>query len=225
MAPPPSTTAASTAAVFTPEPPEPLPQILPETGAIEEISAVDAKSLAILVKRLAQLDYFQVLGLSHQASFSEIKRAFYRESRTYHPDRFFHIDAPDAKADIIAIYKRITEAYYFLRDDGKRKKYSADVVGPERQAKLRFTELSEVETKQQVKKEQEAQIGTHPKGRQFYAEASKAFANGRWSDAQRSIKMALTYEKDNPRYQEMRKDVEQKLLDESRNKGDQFKIK
>src|SRR5687767_15109395 len=122
--------------------------------------------------------------------------------------------------DIGTIYKRITEAYYFLKDDTKRKKYIADITGPERKNKLRFTEASEVETKQQQKKEQEEQIGTHPKGRQMYATALKDIDAKRWSDAQRNLKSALMYERDNARYKEKLAEVEQKLHDEFKSKGE-----
>src|SRR5207244_1685748 len=119
----------------------------------------------------------------------------------------------------------ITEAYYFLRDDTKRKKYLADVNSPERKAKLRFTETSEVETKQQQKKEAEEQIGTHPKGRALYATAMKDLDAKRYGDAQRNLKSALMYERDNARYKEKLAEVEQKLHDEFKSKGEQFKIR
>ena len=73
--------------------------------------------------------------------------------------------------------------------------------------------------------EQEEQIGTHPKGRQFYATAMKDMDAKRWSDAQRNLKMALTYERDNARYKEKLAEVDQKLHEEFKAKGDQFKIR
>ncbi len=197
----------------------------PETGAIDGINPQTAMAVAQIVGVLNQLDYFQVLRVTHEAKPVEIKKAFYRESRTYHPDRFFHLPDHEVKADIGTIYKRITEAYYFLRDDTKRKKYVADITGPDRKSKLRFTEASEVETKQLVKKEQEEQIGTHPKGRSFYATAMKDIDAKRWSDAQRNLKSALMYERDNARYKEKLAEVEQKIHEEFKAKGEQFKIR
>lgn len=201
------------------------PPAFPETGAIESVSPQAAVALAQIIGVLNDVDYFQVLRVSHEAKPVEIKKAFYRESRTYHPDRFFHLSDADVKTDVGTVYKRITEAYYFLKDDTKRKKYLADISGPERNAKLRFTEASEVETKQQQKKEQEEQIGTHPKGRQFYATAMKDIDARRFSDAQRNLKSALMYERDNARYKEKLAEVEQRLHEDFKNKGEQFKIR
>jgi hypothetical protein len=218
--------AASAAPLPAPVPQFTLPAApFPETGAIEVVTPAQAVALAQIVGRVSQVDYFQLLRVTYEAKPPEIKKAFYRESRTFHPDRFFHLPESEVKGDISTIYKRITEAYYFLRDDTKRKKYVADISGAERKAKLRFTEISEVEAKQQVKKEQEEQIGTHPKGRALYATALKDFDARRFSDAQRNLKSALMYERDNARYKEKLAEVEQKLHDEFKSKGDQFKIR
>ncbi len=95
--------------------------------------------MAWKAERLDALDYFELLGVPITASAAEVKRAFYRESRAYHPDRFFHLTDQPFKARVHDVYKRVTEAYYVLRDDVRRPKYLADVTGPERATKLRFT--------------------------------------------------------------------------------------
>ena len=110
------------------------------------------------------------------------------------------------------LYKRITEAYYVLRDDSKRKKYLADVTGADRKAKLRFTEAAETETKLEQKKAQEEQIGTHPKGRQFFQTGMQDFEAQRWAGAERNFKMALTYEPQNARYKEKLTEVQVTLV-------------
>jgi hypothetical protein len=201
------------------------PAAFPETGAIDAITAPQAMAVAKVIAVLAQLDYFQVLRLGAEATIPEIKKAFYRESRTYHPDRFFHLPDDEVKGDIVQIYKRVTEAYYFLRDDAKRKKYLADIGSTDRKARLRFNEVSEAETKAQVKKEAEEQIGMHPKGRAFYATAMKDMDSKNWGAAQRNLKMALTYESSNPKYKEKLAEVEERLHEAYKASGDKFKIR
>ncbi|WP_237079408.1 J domain-containing protein [Myxococcus xanthus] len=213
---PPIAPAAATAVT-----PPPAPAASTDLG-------LDIQQLADLESRCAkldQLDYFEVLMLERTATPADIKRAFYRESRTYHPDRFFHVDSKELKERINELYKRVTEAYYVLRDDTKRKKYVVDVTGPERAQKLRFTEASEAETKAAAKKEQEEQIGTHPKGRQFFQQAQKDADAGNWSAAERNLKMALTYEPSNARYKERLAEVQKQSQDETRDKGGSFKIR
>jgi curved DNA-binding protein CbpA len=200
----------------------------PPPAAATKGPTLDARQRAELEERclkLDQLDYFEVLLLEKSAVPADIKKAFYRESRTYHPDRFFHLEDKVLKDRVNELYKRVTEAYYVLRDDTKRKKYLADIAGPERAQKLRFTEASEAEQKAAAKKEQEEQIGTTPKGRQFYSQAQKDAEAGNWGAAERNLKMALTFEPSNARYKERLAEVSKKANDESRNKGDSFKIR
>jgi DnaJ-class molecular chaperone len=157
---------------------------------------------------------------------SEIKKAFYRWSRCYHPDRFFHLKGDAAQEAINALYKRITEAYYFLRDDAKRKKYSADIKGPDRVNKLRYTEASETEAKAEKKKEQEEQFGNTPKGREFFKLALAEMDKGNWSGAERNLKSALMYESGNAKFKEKLEEVKQKSFEAARAAGNTgFKIK
>ena len=184
--------------------------------------------MAELVSRCAKLnqsDYFEVLQIPKDATPADIKKAFYRESRAFHPDRFYQLENKELKDQVNELYKRVTEAYYMLRDDTKRRKYLSDVTGPERAQKLRFTESSEAETKAAVKKEQAEQIGTHPKGREFFKKGTADLEASRWASAERNLKMALTYESSNALYKEKLAEAQKKLNEESKAKGESFKIK
>lgn len=177
-----------------------------------------------LAAALDQLDYFGVLKVPQGASPADVKAAYYRESRAYHPDRFAALPDPAFRDLVGRIYRRINEAYTVLRDDAKRAKYQADVNGPERTKKLRFTETAEVEVKEEQKKKIEEQLGTTPNGRKFYAAALVEIQAQRWEAAQRSLKSALMYEPGNARFKEQLASVE-KELEATRQKGDPFRIK
>lgn len=177
-----------------------------------------------LAAALDQLDYFGVLKIPQAATPPEIKAAYYRESRAYHPDRFAAYPDPAFRDLVGKIYRRVNEAYTVLRDDRKRTKYLQDVSGPERAQKLRFTEADEVQVKEEQKRKLEEQMGMTPNGRKFYAAALVELKAQRWEGAQRALKSALMYEPSNEKFKEALAQVD-KEIEKSRPKGDQFRIK
>jgi curved DNA-binding protein len=66
-------------------------------------------------------DYYQSLGVSKNASEEEIRKAFRKLARKYHPD------VAKNKAEAEEKFKEINEAYEVLSDPEKRKKY--DTLG------------------------------------------------------------------------------------------------
>ena len=176
-----------------------------------------------LAASLDQLDYYAVLKLQPGVGAAEVKAAYYRESRAYHPDRFAAVESAELRELIGRIYRRVNEAYTVLRDDRKRTRYLADVTGPDRARKLRFTEAEEAQVKEEQKKKLEEQFGQTPNGRKFFATAQVELKAQRWDAAERALKSALMYESANPKFKEALAQV-QAELEKTRPKGD-YRIK
>jgi molecular chaperone DnaJ len=66
---------------------------------------------------MSEHDYYRVLGLSHDASDDEIKKAYRRLALECHPDHH------PADPGLEERFKRVSEAYSVLGDAGKRLKY------------------------------------------------------------------------------------------------------
>lgn len=62
-------------------------------------------------------DYYEILGVSKDATSNDIKKAYKKLAKKYHPD----LNQGDKNAE--EKFKEINEAYEVLGDEGKRKKY------------------------------------------------------------------------------------------------------
>jgi len=173
--------------------------------------------------KLDEVDYFQLFRLHPNAAPRDIKNAYYRESREFHPDHFAQLPDEAIREKINNVFKRITEAYVVLRDDRKRAKYVSDITGADRAKKLRYTEESESEQKAAAKKAVEEQVGTTPKGRECFKNACREFDAKRFDKAMQQLKMALMYEPANTKYKDKVKECE-KEWEKTRPKDD-FRIK
>ena len=66
---------------------------------------------------MSKRDYYEVLGIDRNASASEIKKAYRKLAKKYHPD----VNPGDKEAE--AKFKEATEAYSVLSDPDKRRQY------------------------------------------------------------------------------------------------------
>lgn len=76
-------------------------------------------------------DYYKILGVGKNATADDLKKAFRKLARKYHPD----VNPGDKQAE--ARFKEINEAYEVLSDPTKREKY--DTLGPNWQEQFGFS--------------------------------------------------------------------------------------
>ena len=68
-------------------------------------------------------DYYQVLGIGQKATAEQIKKAYHKKMREYHPDKHNASDFGWVKEEANRMTQMIQEAYGVLSDPQKRKQY------------------------------------------------------------------------------------------------------
>jgi len=71
--------------------------------------------------------HFQVLGLERTATEAQVKEAYFRQARRFHPDVHHDPALADLRDKIEAIFVRLGEAYEVLRNPRIRAKYEAQI--------------------------------------------------------------------------------------------------
>ncbi len=89
--------------------------------------AIDADAVRARVRARGQLvddgDYFAVLGVAHEATGYEVRRAFLELRRAFDPSRMLTPEVADLAGEVRKITEVLEEAYEILKDPARRERY------------------------------------------------------------------------------------------------------
>ena len=108
---------------------------------LDSITVQEARALAEAVelqdeekRRIIQMmrlvsggDYFALLGVPRGVARRELKRAYFRVSKEFHPDRHYGHKLGSFAPWLHTIFERATHAFQVLSDDNRRAEYLADM--------------------------------------------------------------------------------------------------
>lgn len=92
-------------------------------GASSSSSQEKLDEVADFHEKVGGMNYYQILGVSKQATEEDIKKAYFLLARKFHPDRFERTIPPDMRAKIEDVFDKITKAYHTLTNSERRKVY------------------------------------------------------------------------------------------------------
>ncbi len=101
------------------------------------------EEVGALLGQLADLDHYSALGLEEDANAAQIKKAYFKAAKKYHPDALGRLDLDDLKDDAAQVFARIAEAFEVLSDPDKKKAYDA---GGSEEPEIDTARLAQAET-------------------------------------------------------------------------------
>ena len=139
-------------------------------------------------KRLAEVSYYELLGLEKNADQGEVKAAFHRFALRYHPDR---AESLETKATHTRIYRRGTEAYRVLSHAAQRAAYDEGLE----LGKLRLEQLMGLPLRSS---RPPSMRPVSPRARPFLIEAEHAVERGDYRNARVHLQVALGHDPEHP---------------------------
>ena len=122
--PPPAPAAAPPAAAKPSPPPAPKTDAAPPSEAARRAMAeARRREIQELHDGLRSKDHFEVLGIARTATADEVKDAYFRLARPYHPDASLDPSLEDLRDKRSVVFIRLGEAYETLRNPTSRKRY------------------------------------------------------------------------------------------------------
>jgi curved DNA-binding protein CbpA len=104
---------------YVPKVDRPLGPTVPTPENMKElVAAVNQTYLS-----LSRKDFYGLLGTGPHPDLAEIKSAYYKLAKKFHPDRFYGMEDPVLKEKVDVIFAAINVAYETLKNSKKRTEY------------------------------------------------------------------------------------------------------
>lgn len=197
-------------------PPEPTPIL-----QIDESQIDDRLDLEIEVQRRIlefetslQLPYHELLDVERGAEPKVVKRAYYKLSKEFHPDRYFRKEIGNYVERLERIFKKILEAHEMLSDPDLcqvenqkdstptsndtppvcRPASSCENADPIPEKPRPLTKLERLRQRMPFKIDQAAIVARREKAQEIFRAAESSMTAGRNAEAEASIRIAISFD-------------------------------
>lgn len=181
-----------------------------------EISAETQREIQVIFCKIQDISYYALFGLAPDCNEKEIKQAYFKLSRKYHPDSYFRKNLGEYRSKIETIFKKCSVAYETLSSPTKRAIYDLTLpYEPTEEDKTRQEkERRQAEIDRRLKTEKRKRILRNnliskkkTQAREYYEDALRYQEKNDPLKAANSIRLALVHDPGNPNYQKLLEDV------------------
>ncbi len=167
----------------------------PEAGThLSDSVATDLRKQIDMIDQtyvsLTHKDYYTLLGVTTKADLPQIKTAYYRLARKFHPDRFYGLEDSVLKEKIDIIFSTINVAYETLKNQKSRHQYDSSPVDDKRISPS--TVMSEPS---RTVPENHARVAED-----YYQRAQKSYSGRNFFEAVQFLRSATQIAPDVPKY-------------------------
>jgi curved DNA-binding protein CbpA len=122
-------------------------EFIEESETETEIDEEFIDKVENIYSNFESISYYGILDIDKFSSPAEIKKAYYKAAKEFHPDRHFHLKSDTVKEKLNHLFSYVTAAYTTLSDPQKRNEYdrllsvkSVKTASNEELARSRFEE-------------------------------------------------------------------------------------
>jgi len=166
------------------------------------------KEILYVYANLGTMTKYELLALDSSANENEIKKAFFKLSKLYHPDNYFRKNLGAFKSKISAIYGALVEANNLFANKVRAQEYRRNLIEDGIIEALPGDILEDPATrKRRLEKEsKKRRTKRNPmmervkKAREFYDAALKNMEEEAWISAANNFRLAIVYDPNNELY-------------------------
>lgn len=154
----------------------PSPDVTTDEVLTESLADVDGEFVKVLEDKFTSCrksTYYEILGVEDTATEEEIKKAYFRMAKEFHPDRHFSIPLENIKQKLNDISSYINAAYTALSSADRRRKYDKMImVQPAKLAQKEPESRSDMAKEKFNDGRSKMMIGQYEQAEQLFARAS-----------------------------------------------------
>jgi curved DNA-binding protein CbpA len=180
-----------------------------------DLSAAERETLTQLAVIAESRDHYALLGVVPGAPASDIQRAFYERSRSWHPDRFFRKELGPFREKLDQVFLAVTESYRILSNPATRAAYdrtrpaaparpaprapgaAAAASGPAAARLPRPPDRAMSKAVEEMRNQLKERLS---RAAALHAEGMAALKDGHVVKASNALSMALTFDPNNAQY-------------------------